>query len=471
MRPYRIPLIIGVFAFIVSANTTLNHFFANTPHYYDDGLLSYLFSQKSFFPDEQQRHYFSTHLSSFLWLTQKAQLKGIFVFLGFAFFLAFFHSLFCFSLSWLLLHPQHAFFQDNPKKNQFVALLAGIIGILCRPMAASLLYPHWEILIFCLGLSAYTFYVYQFPIFSILCFLLGLSIREDAGLHYFMVLFLLCAAFIFQKKEPALIKKTALISVFCLLFSLTAFALQKKFYPGDNAFHRIYFDSKGIFSHLNEEICKKRLMVFFYNKSTISLPWILSLLCFLFPSLRFLSIAALSTSAWTLFSLFAKNPVAGGLDIYYSFPLITSYIWPFLSPVSLPVKKIRIQYLFFLLLLVIADRHSRFIASNLIRWDWVKPAIRLKTSLPFFCDLAEKKNVLLEENLFIFCLAHTSAPLQWIALEEPITEEIQTKIKEKGLLFRQKALCPQAKKNLEQLKNAFFSQKERDEDIAFLSAP
>ena len=88
--------------------------------------------------------------------------------------------------------------------------------------------------------------------------------REDAGLHYFGLFFLLVGYLYFAKGQ--LISKEirfySFLAVSCFVYSLLAIAIQKTYFNvGDNALARVYL-GEPTFAHISLSFLHERLVFF-----------------------------------------------------------------------------------------------------------------------------------------------------------------------------------------------------------------
>jgi hypothetical protein len=163
-------------------------------------------------------------------------------------------------------------------------------------------------------------------VLAVICFGLMLSVREDAGLHAFLVLAAL--GVLSWRKSGRVPAQLVAFAIFGVAYSAVAVLIQTKLIPqGGHAFSRVYLGSPP-FAHLTRSFLITRGAFWTLARLYIFLPLALLLL----SAIRHRELALLLGFAiavpWLALSFVAISPFAGGLWGYYCFPLAIPCLWP-----------------------------------------------------------------------------------------------------------------------------------------------
>lgn len=192
-------------------------------------------------------------------------------------------------------------------------------------------FPHFEIAIPALLMAFFAAHFSGHTRTAYAVLLLGLSIREDTGLHYFGSFLVLAASLRWSRQnEKAKSDSTLFLrfAIICLLYSLAAIAIQKTLFPtDDDALRRVYLGNP-IYSHINYEFLRERAQFFFSNRLYIIIPLILLFVIALVKRNALLAVGGVSVLPWIFFSVLGISPWAGTLASYYGFPIVTGVLWP-----------------------------------------------------------------------------------------------------------------------------------------------
>ena len=206
-----------------------------------------------------------------------------------------------------------------------VALLGALNGIALSVIS----FPHLEIafaplLLLFLGCLTQPRVPYL-PAVSV--FVLLLSVREDAGLHTFGILFMMTLhALVIRSNTSAI--KYAIAGGAAFLCSAITITIQKTlFVAGDNALVRIY-TGDPYYAHVTREFVETRLSYSLHNHAYIYLPWVILLSFGILRRHGLLVLGCLSVLPWFLFSFLAIAAPAGQLVAHYPFPLMIFLFWP-----------------------------------------------------------------------------------------------------------------------------------------------
>lgn len=324
-------LIAGFFA----TNYTLNHFYVNGGYMLDSGWFAYLSAHSTNWPASNPPSiggtYFSTHFSPafyiFTALHTLLSIIGVIV-----------SDVSWFSITqgfWLALTASSIFslLSCNSKptaaSNSFIAatsIFVAFNGI----FLASIGFPHFEIAIPALLVAFFACYINGHTKTAIFFLCLGLLMREDAGLHYFGLFFLLAGYLYFAsgRRISKKIRSYALLAVICFVYSLLAICMQKVYFNvDDNALARVYLGDPA-FGHISLNFLRERLAFFAKNRIYITAPIILVLFLSIYKKSLVLLIGVGAVLPWIIFSLLAIQFQAGTLTSYYSFPISIALFWP-----------------------------------------------------------------------------------------------------------------------------------------------
>ncbi|MBU9575123.1 hypothetical protein [Burkholderia multivorans] len=335
-------LIAGFFA----TNYTLNHFYVNGGYMLDSGWFAYLSAHSTNWPASNPPSiggtYFTTHFSPAFYVFTALHIllsaAGINV-----------SDVSWFSITqgfWLALTASSIFvlLSSNSKSsaasNAFIAA-ASLIVAFNGVFLASIGFPHFEIAIPALLVAFFASHINGHPKTAIVLLCLGLLMREDAGLHYFGLFFLLAGYLYFAKGQ--LISKEirfySFLAVSCFAYSLLAIAIQKTYFNvGDNALARVYLGEPA-FAHISLSFLQERLDFFARNRLYILAPIILAIFLSVYKRSWGLLVGVGAVLPWIIFSLLAISFQAGTLTSYYSFPVAIALFWPAIAYALLSQQK------------------------------------------------------------------------------------------------------------------------------------
>lgn len=320
---------------ILAVNVTFNHFYTIGGVVLDSGWFAYLSTHATSWPLPNPPliggTYFATHVSLIFYLYSILYkiLVGAGVLLPNVVFFSLTQS-FWFGLLSLaaygLLLPIHAV----RKESQIIlawlfALLVTLNGI----SLSMLIFPHFEIAMPALLLSFFALWSHRYKKLCIISLLLGLLIREDAGLHYFGVFILLSISLYFFTSKPELrqhIKYFFSLAILCLSYSIIIIALQKHFYHL-HTLSGVYLGTP-LFHHVTRSFIDQKIHFFLIYRTYIYIPLIGCLILAYFQRCILLAMGAFFVIPWIALAFFAFSPDAGRLVFYYSFPILIALLWP-----------------------------------------------------------------------------------------------------------------------------------------------
>lgn len=322
-----------VIAGVASFNLVWNQFYRGVPFLFDAGWYAHLVYRSA--PLLQNpptvafatigRHFYATHFSPALWLLSwPSYLFPVGPQAWLACLVAAEHALLA-ALVWLAvrrLAPQPTPWQRWGAA--VIALLAPFNGI----ALASMVYPHFESW-FVVG--AFAFLVALFlghTRVAVAPFLGVLGLREDMGFHLCAVLVLTALAARLVRRgweRPILVWLGFAAAGF--VWSCTALWLMKAFFPGDNAFARIYLGQPP-FAHLTWAEMGERLRFCAEARGYIWMPIAVYVVWSMVARCWWVLIGYLTFVPWMLLNFLARSRAPGTLSLYYAFPLGLALLWP-----------------------------------------------------------------------------------------------------------------------------------------------
>ena len=324
-------LIAGFFA----TNYTLNHFYVNGGYMLDSGWFAYLSAHSTNWPVSNPPSiggtYFSTHFSPafYIFTALHTLLSAVGISVS---------DVSWFSITqgfWLALTASSIFLllscnsKPTTASNAFIASISIVVAF-NGVFLASIGFPHFEIAIPALLVAFFASHINGHTKTAIVFLCLGLLMREDAGLHYFGLFFLLAGYLYFAKGRPIskYIRFYSLLAVSCFAYSLLAISIQKIYFNvGDNALARVYLGNPA-FAHISLNFLQERLDFFARNRLYILAPIILALFLSIYKKSWGLLVGVGAVLPWIIFSLLAISFQAGTLTSYYSFPVAIALFWP-----------------------------------------------------------------------------------------------------------------------------------------------
>lgn len=209
-----------------------------------------------------------------------------------------------------------------------IALICAFNGV----ALAALVFPHFEIAIPVLFTAYFACALGGHQKLALALLGLGLLVREDAGLHYFGLFFVLGIYLCFFGNDPEKQgRKYLYIAAVCFAYAGAAIAFQKiNFSLHDNALGRVYTGTPP-YQHVTAAFIRQRLSLYINERAYIYVPFILWI-GYACVSRNWLFILGLvSTIPWVCFSFFGIQFLAGSLAYYYAFPILIAFIWPLVA--------------------------------------------------------------------------------------------------------------------------------------------
>lgn len=310
--------------FAIVACTMLFHFYVRGAFVQDSGLLGALIwhgDARLTLPDSQGGFsYLSIHFSPILIPLALASWEvPLSLPQWFAGLMGLSHALLAIAVFWVLTQR---FGLTRGWRVWLAAVLAACFALSGLALAI-LRFPHFEILIpaffllFCAARTAGR------PRLALTFFILGLLTREDAGLHY-GVLLLLSAAWQWRRGE---VPRDLPYALAAMAYVALAVGVQHIVFPRDFAFGRIYIGDPPL-AHLSWERLRGNLLNLLINRPYVILPAIVAGFWAArtrdpMPLLGF--VAAIP---WVGMQLLAASLLASRLASYYAFPFVIAIAWP-----------------------------------------------------------------------------------------------------------------------------------------------
>lgn len=177
----------------------------------------------------------------------------------------------------------------------------------------------------------YYFFIHKYYLSYFFLFLFLIT-REDFGFHLFTLISIILFFNYFVLKFENL--QTHKLIVICIISLLASIALcyMKKFFPGNDAFSRVYFSTK--WPEILEVFCfayfVKTLFIFSKKNIFTIINLILSIFFAIRYRLYFILIPIVSILPWLYLHLLSNDRTAAMPD-YYKFPFAIILIWPALT--------------------------------------------------------------------------------------------------------------------------------------------
>lgn len=212
-----------------------------------------------------------------------------------------------------------------------------VVAILCLSFFLSinsinlkiLEHDHFENWIPILSILFLYLWLKQEQRWSYLVFILLLIIREDAGFHFFGMIFLTVLYKYYLRKDFD--KKLFIIGIVAFLYSCLAIYIQKKFFPGDNAFTRVYIDfnnAKWLQEFYQDGKLRESILTFFNTQFDIYIIIVLQVIWSIVSRNFYILLGLISCIPWIALHFFAKGSHAIGLGFYTSFPVMITLFYP-----------------------------------------------------------------------------------------------------------------------------------------------
>jgi hypothetical protein len=191
-------------------------------------------------------------------------------------------------------------------------------------------FPHFEMLIVGSFILFATALVLRYLRLAVLFFVIGLATREDAGFHFFAVLFLLAALNRRHGVSWRAQRTVLALAVVALLYSVCAIVVQHVMFPGDQAFVRIYLGDPP-FGGLAIATVLGRTFGYVIYRAYIVLPAIAAFVWAWRTRNAYIVLGYVAFVPWGFLHVLAASSLAGALSGYYAYPHMIASFWPLLG--------------------------------------------------------------------------------------------------------------------------------------------
>ena len=329
----------------LAANYTLNHFYVNGAYFADSGWFAYLSAHTTQWPASNPPAlggtFFSIHFSPGFYIS--SAVYGAIQALGlalpdvvwFSMLQGFWLSLTAVALFSLLIGKEEVR-PIHISAMALASLLLSFNGI----FLATIGFPHFEIAIPALLAAFFALFSRGRRGAALVALGWGLLMREDAGLHYFGLFFLMacyCWAMNGWKFSPR-VKLYGGLALACFVYSAAAIAFQKSNYSaGGNALASVYL-GVPTYAHVTADFLRDRLWFLATERLYIWVPLLITIFLAFWKREWWLLIGVGAVVPWIVFSLLALTPQAGTLTSYYAFPVAIALLWPVMGRVLFAAK-------------------------------------------------------------------------------------------------------------------------------------
>ncbi len=271
------------------------------------------------------QYFYSTHFSPALWMLSWPSYLvpvGPQVWLGCA--MAFEHALLA-ALTWFAVR------RFAPGATGWPGVAAAAIVVLA-PFSgvelACMIYPHFESWFVVLALGFLGTLFLRRTRLAVVPFALALFLREDMGFHLCGVLVLTTlAARIVRGQWDGEMKTWLGFAAAGFAWSCAAIVAMKIFFPGDDAFARVYLGDPPL-AHWNWDEFAERFRTDAKARGFIWMPLLVYLAWGAVNRCWWVLIGYLAFVPWMVVNSLARSRAAGTLGLYYSFPLGLALLWP-----------------------------------------------------------------------------------------------------------------------------------------------
>lgn len=316
-------------AVLLHFNYIMNHVYVHGTGMADVGWFIHILSSSLEYPPENPvpeigfgDSYFATHFSPFLYLTSLVY-QAIEVWVSRPAYFAGFMAL-GYGVAGLAVYLAAPLDGARGFAHLWVPGVA-FLAVFNGPFLGAVGFPHYEILIPGLILLVVVLHWRGHTWAAATAFVFLLLLREDAGLHAATLYFVVVALHFVQTREIA--RGLLAYALLGTLYSVLALLVQGVFFPGDNAFLRI-FAGEPFFGHLTPGFVFDRLVYLAVHRDYIWVPLLVALILALVSRNVLYLAGALALVPWAVLCLLAVSPMVHTLSNYYAFPFVVSTLWP-----------------------------------------------------------------------------------------------------------------------------------------------
>ncbi len=188
-------------------------------------------------------------------------------------------------------------------------------------------YPHFETYIAAFFLLFATARALGHLRLAIVFLALGLSTREDAGLHYAAVLLLTVAL---DGRRHS--RGDSWFALGALAYSATVLLGQRLVFPAGSAFARVYLGTPPL-GHVDLTLIGDRVLYLMVDRPYVLLPALATALWAIRARDPAVLVGYVAALPWLALHVLAKSPLAGTLASYYAFPFLIALGWPLIAVV------------------------------------------------------------------------------------------------------------------------------------------
>ncbi|MGI4800529.1 MAG: hypothetical protein ACRYG8_42180 [Janthinobacterium lividum] len=314
---------------VAFTNMVLFHFYVRGAFVLDSGLLGFLTWRSNAAltqPDSLGGgSFFAIHVAPlFLVTSQISWLLPISLPQFFAGFVGLSHVLLALAVFWLLAEG----YGLRQSGSVWLAALAGVAFAFSGLAVAIARYPHFETYIAAFFLLFATARALGYERVGVIFLFLGLSTREDAGLHYAAVLIVTAA---FDRWRGQRVRQNDWwFTLIAMAYSAAIILGQRLIFPGGSAFARVYLGMPPL-GHIDITLISNRLLYLLVNRPYILLPALAAVIWAIRVRNPAVLVGYVAALPWLLLHVLAKSPLAGALSSYYAFPFLIALGWPLIA--------------------------------------------------------------------------------------------------------------------------------------------
>ena len=190
--------------------------------------------------------------------------------------------------------------------------------------------PHFEMLIIGSGMLFLVALIRKKYALAALFFLLCLLTREDAGFDLFLLLVTGLVIGLFRKEKLAVHRAAITFAVCALIYSVLVLVVQHLFFPGGDAFSRVYFALPPVFDVSWSDFTNRIAFLATYRLYILLPVYIALVLAIRWRDPQVIA-GGIAAIPWFFLNLFANSPYAATLSNYYAFPFIFALFWPLIG--------------------------------------------------------------------------------------------------------------------------------------------
>jgi hypothetical protein len=214
-----------------------------------------------------------------------------------------------------------------------IAFVTGLVMAASGPVIAALGFPHYEIGVPCLFVVFVSMHFLGWSRVKWIALLLGLLVREDAGMHYAGYSAVIGAYQWFSGTRPMPTKTWRGALVLSLAVSAAILLIQRRFFPiGASMFYKSFIGDPPFAQLAGVEIAR-RLTAVLQSARHLYVPMaVIAGAAVIWRTPAFL-LGYLACVPWIVLNVFlGLTPASETLSLYYGFPLLAGLMWPLLAP-------------------------------------------------------------------------------------------------------------------------------------------